>query len=354
MAILPYRYVYFGLLGLLCLMVLISDWTGVLRTISIRNWTFLNKIVSKNASLCPLKSSDFFEGENLTSVTRQFYRHATHERNSSFPFISGDTFRALADHVFDETTDSSKWNDRMWEIGRGDIVFVCTETQVMRSFFLNATFNRIAHPFVLITHNGDESVPKVEHRWVLDDSRVLAWFTQNIDAHHKKLFPIPIGLANTRWPHGKVGVFQKAFRTSRKPFSQRTTLLYVNFRVPTNPGVRLNAFNWAQKFPNVTLAKDSSHSVYLEELGNSKFVLLPRGNGLDCHRTWEAILMGAVPIVKRSQLDPLFINATVLVVNDWTDVNFDYLQSLDLNPTFPTPVFARYWYDRLLQSANLA
>ena len=45
---------------------------------------------------------------------------------------------------------------------------------------------------------------------------------------------------------------------------------------------------------------------YLMTLGSHKFVLSPRGNGLDAHRTWEAMLVGAIPIVRASALNPLY------------------------------------------------
>jgi hypothetical protein len=41
---------------------------------------------------------------------------------------------------------------------------------------------------------------------------------------------------------------------------------------------------------------------YLVSLGMSKFVVSPEGNGIDCHRHYEAILMGAVPIMEDSSL----------------------------------------------------
>lgn len=40
----------------------------------------------------------------------------------------------------------------------------------------------------------------------------------------------------------------------------------------------------------------------LEALADSRFVLSPEGNGIDCHRHYEALLMGAVPIVEDSPM----------------------------------------------------
>lgn len=290
--------------------------------------------------------------DDSLSTFQIFFRHATSDRNSSYPFVSGDTFRALADHIFDETTDVSKWPDRIWEIGRGDIVFVQAEKEMLAKFFFNDTFNRIRHPFVLVTHNSDASVPPNEYQWVLYDKRILGWFTQNPSMTHAKLFPVPIGVANTRWPHGNVIAFKRAFYLNRKPFHQRKTLLYVNFQVGTNKEVRSKALAWALNLPNVKQTQIGSVETYLEELGNAKFVLSPPGNGLDCHRTWEALLMGAVPIVLTSHLDSLFLNQTVLIVEDWNQITLEYLQSLDYKTVPSHLLLAKYWYRRLLRAAG--
>ena len=51
------------------------------------------------------------------------------------------------------------------------------------------------------------------------------------------------------------------------------------------------------------------------------FVLSPFGNGLDCHRTWEAICLGCIPIIKAPFFRTMFDGLPVLIVNDWREVN---------------------------------
>ena len=36
------------------------------------------------------------------------------------------------------------------------------------------------------------------------------------------------------------------------------------------------------------------------------FVICPHGGGLDCHRNWEALCLGCIPIVKTSKIDNLY------------------------------------------------
>ncbi|CAF4740942.1 unnamed protein product, partial [Rotaria sp. Silwood2] len=101
-----------------------------------------------------------------------------------------------------------------------------------------------------------------------------------------------------RWPHGNLDKLTSAMKNDRKPWSQRTILLYVNFDVGTNGAERKKALSQASTIQNTQIMKNRiPFETYLQHAGNAKFILSPRGNGLDCHRTWEAFLMGAVPIV---------------------------------------------------------
>lgn len=57
-----------------------------------------------------------------------------------------------------------------------------------------------------------------------------------------------------------------------------------------------------------------------------KFIISPHGNGLDCHRTYESIILGSVPIVKSSTLDGLYEGMPVLIINDWKDLTKEVLE----------------------------
>lgn len=46
----------------------------------------------------------------------------------------------------------------------------------------------------------------------------------------------------------------------------------------------------------------SSPLLYLSDLANSKFILSPPGWGSDCYRHWEALLVGSIPLVKRTSV----------------------------------------------------
>ncbi|CAF0824125.1 unnamed protein product [Didymodactylos carnosus] len=288
--------------------------------------------------------------DSTKEAVHLFYKNSIKGRNTSYPYFSGDTARSFADLVFDETTDILGWRRSIQKMSAGAIVFL--KTDYMKEFF--TLFDKIKVPFVLITHNSDKSAPGI-YKTFLSNTKLLAWFSQNPDTIHPKLHPMPIGISNNRWMSKNINVIALSFNKYRRPFADRQNLLYVNFKPLTNRDARIKVLEYAKKIPNAHIVKRAPLSKYLEDLGNSKFVLSPSGNGIDCHRTWEALLMGAVPIIMKSTLDPLFKNIPAIVIQSWTEVTEKYLLSFNFNHfdnTTASILFAKYWYLRLLSFTN--
>lgn len=62
-------------------------------------------------------------------------------------------------------------------------------------------------------------------------------------------------------------------------------------------------------------------------MSNSKFVLCPRGKGIDTHRFYETVLMGAIPIVETSSLDLIYNKSTSLILPNIDSLNETMLNS---------------------------
>ena len=62
------------------------------------------------------------------------------------------------------------------------------------------------------------------------------------------------------------------------------------------------------------------------QLARHRFVLSPEGNGIDCYRHWEALALGAVPIVMRSQAMAPFASLPILFTDDYSELTEDYLE----------------------------
>jgi len=243
-------------------------------------------------------------------------------RASSPPYITGDGFRAACDYILDES------NPELSIDQIEDLSTIFVGTHFLEVFF-QTVHGEIKGRYILVTHNSDEAVPGNFAKY-LDDEKMIAWFGQNVEGTlHPKLFPIPIGLENRYCPNGEDFSLLAAMREQYKS-AERSNLLYMNF----TPRYRSDRDHVFQIFMNAHFCKISSfipYVEYLKDLGTSKFVLSPRGNGLDCLRTWESLYMGAIPVVKKTVCDEMYADLPVLLVDSWEEISVDFLQkSLDL------------------------
>ena len=60
---------------------------------------------------------------------------------------------------------------------------------------------------------------------------------------------------------------------------------------------------------------------YLRNISKSFFAVSPDGNGKDCHKTWEALYMKSIPIVKRWHGTERFkkLGIPMLMVDEWSE-----------------------------------
>ena len=214
----------------------------------------------------------------LVNITNTKPPQMLANRQPSKPFISGDGFRAMANHVFDETDYALRGS----EVQNGDIVFV--KSDKMGDFFskVHPTINA---PYILITHNSDAACPG-EFAHYLKDPKIIRWFGQNPSiSGHPQFVAIPIGIANSYVsPHGNRDNFMKLYGAN----PQKEWNVGINFVQSTYLHERSFVFN---KFINQPYCKElysQDHYTYLSKMSRAYFILSPRGNGLDCHRTWEA------------------------------------------------------------------
>jgi hypothetical protein len=167
----------------------------------------------------------------------------------------------------------------------------------------------------LVIHNGD-LIPSVEtfSKWGPKFSSISSvnWLG-NLD----NVKALPIGLEN--WSYMRNGV-PRDFKRTRKP--AKSIDLLVSFNDHTNPAERKAARSVAMQVAGVYVADSStSPKEYRDLVAASKYVLSPPGNGADCHRTWEAIYLGAIPIVKSEYWPFGHMNLPVLEIESWEDLN---------------------------------
>jgi hypothetical protein len=87
--------------------------------------------------------------------------------------------------------------------------------------------------------------------------------------------------------------------------------------------------------------------------GSYTYVLAHHGNGLDCHRSWEALVLGHVLVLQRSSLDKLYEGLPVILVDDWREVgDIESLLALEINDYQMDKLTNRYWVDKMRRHAE--
>ena len=208
--------------------------------------------------------------------------------------------------------------------------------------FIDDVLPKMTKSFVIITTDGDLSVPSgVPSAIKLLDSPLLEkWYTQNYDgsiAHHKLfLYPIGFDLHTQRAGNNDNPVSQKEMMAYRDTINngvnveigdtltKRENDLFYNFGWLNRPRQEaLREIDCGGVTCGINCKRMASGTLVFDvwnSYNTYNFGLSPFGNGLDCHRTWEMLLFGMIPVVKSSSLDPLYDDLPVVIVKEWGDL----------------------------------
>lgn len=162
---------------------------------------------------------------------------------------------------------------------------------------------------VLVTHNSDMSVDEKVAGYI-DSIPIRAWFAANLEFDDLRLRAIPVGIANPHWPHGD----QKVLGRTLESVGRKSHLFDVSFSLTTNVAERAYCVEQTGLQPTAP----RPYETYLQELAQAYFCISPRGNGIDCHRTWEALYLRTIPIVTRSILTDHHPDLPMIVLDDWS------------------------------------
>jgi hypothetical protein len=253
-------------------------------------------------------------------------------RLSSDPFISGDSFRALADVKLDVISDRSIRKAelliyRAYKKSKPHVILFidlhCTlelESQARIVNWLSELKRGKDQKLSVVFHNHD-IVPT--ENFFLSISRLsISCYSPNVMDNFAGVTPIPLGIENRYLRrNGIIRHFPKKDSILVNDVGSRTIGLFSAFKIETNLLERQQAADTVIQFGH-EFRKDRIYPwEFRRKLTESLFVLSPPGNGIDCHRTWESIYLGAVPVIKRSKLaESIYSDLPIQVVDDWVDI----------------------------------
>lgn len=290
-----------------------------------------------------LSQRPFYVLEQLLSILVSKLNYQIGFRPSSQPFITGDSFRKIADFVYEKPNpqlDVSK-------LVENNLIF-CESDLYDKLFDLLIKDNS---PKVnLILGNSDQNFER-NSLSEFQISKLNIGLVQNLITPIKGLAVLPIGLENA-W-HFKNGK-KFLFRLNRFFRAEKVYRIAWTFRL-TNKSERLEAGKALVECKIADYLGDISVFKHQRALAKYGFVASPPGNGLDTHRTWEAMYLKCVPIVKRSYMTEEFekLGLPVWLVDSYdelknVDEDFLYKKYEEIKPKFNSEVlWFKFWEDRL-------
>jgi hypothetical protein len=252
-------------------------------------------------------------------------------------FVASRSLANLCIHKNTKLISSSEIiDDTLFDgLKEGDSVYICN-TAI--KYFVNWFLPKLNCKIVLVSGDSDDLIYKnVIINKIINSPMIHHWYIQNCQFEHRKVTVLPVGLdyhtiasgQKNEWGAKQSETDQErdlqTLRETMKPIEQRKPLCYANYHFTINRGDRTLAYkNVPKKLCYYEPALTSRINNWKNQLDYA-FVISPFGCGFDCHRTWEALLLGCIPITRHSTMDKLFEDLPVLLVNKWSDVTRELL-----------------------------
>jgi hypothetical protein len=218
--------------------------------------------------------------------------------------------------------------------------------------FIEEVLPGLAARIVLVSGCDTVSPNVARVRELAESPRVLHWFVQNFDLDEAlvsrgRVTKLPLGLNfhkldpdsdNRGFDMGFLSspanqqLTLRAIRERVPPLAERPLRVYANFHLNMDTFLRSPEARKRRHARREALDALAGHALVDFEPRQIPrkecwrrhmryaFEISPHGNGLDCHRTWEALLLKCIPIVKSSSLDSMYAGLPVAIVEDWREV----------------------------------
>ena len=271
-------------------------------------------------------------------------------------FICSTNFVTMCDHKVANIYSECIEVPQTYPAKAGETVY-CHPTALAN--FVSSYLPNIKFPFVLVSGDSDMTVPtdcRDSANTVLAHPLLIKWFAQNCVEPSQKLVQLPIGLDFHTMACGPSAWGPKQSRESQendvirlRNTPMRQSKCYGNFHF----------LLWTRYASDrkLAMAQIPKSLIFYEPIKCSrirswtnmvkyKYVVSPHGNGLDCHRTWEALALGCIPIVKTSPLDPMFSGLPILIVKEWSDITQELLDGFVPASNNNQKLQLSYWLNR--------
>lgn len=265
-------------------------------------------------------------GPGSEHIVTNVYKPLT-ENDCEFVSSRGIAKRCFARNYALRSSCSHIDADILDDLYDGATLYLCNTS--LQNFVINF-LKHLKYKVVLYSGDSDETicVDNITSQ-IIESEYITKWYCQNCIFTHDKVVHLPIGLdyhtlfqnSYHIWGQQKLPIDQEN-EIRELPFEPQIYKCYSNWHFHLERGDRKEAF---EKIPKHLIYYEPREITRLESHKRNKryrFVASPGGGGPDCHRTWEALALGCVPIIKKTGLEVgLFDDLPVILINDWSEIS---------------------------------
>jgi hypothetical protein len=104
--------------------------------------------------------------------------------------------------------------------------------------------------------------------------------------------------------------------------------VYFFFSIETARSIRTDCYDKIVK-KGIQFLNNTDYDSYISSLSQHKFAISPEGNGIDCHRFWEALYLKTIPICKPNITVNYYAKYfPIVILNDWDDLDISKLDDI--------------------------
>lgn len=261
------------------------------------------------AASIPRPKGGFMQMAN--SENKEFLAKAEHYR--------GKTMTLFIDNI-------RLYNRPLWANQGSDAEWVTYLLQ--NNDLLNLCSSLPENKFIIFTSHEDTPIDSS----IKIPENVIKIYAVNAEFFGDKISPFPYGLQRELGEDDhRISIMKDLVH--KDEHIEPTKLLYINCGIERNPErtslVQFQDLPWT----TARFDKDSKYFPYskyrdfLREIQDHKFMVCPKGHGLDCHRNWESLYLRRVPVmIRHPYFEQLMKPWPVLFVSAWSDITPELLR----------------------------
>ena len=186
---------------------------------------------------------------------------------------------------------------------------------------------------ILITGHSDYTIDRNIYERYKHLSNHWYGVNMSLDSQYDKVITkLPLGItnycddSNIHKIYGNTFIMKQI--SDEEIIKSKSKTIYMNMNIQNFASER-NIVNkiFSNKSYVTTGSIDNSiegRANFLRDIKAHKFVLCPRGNGIDTHRLWETLYMKSIPIVRYESVYSNFKDLPILFIDSWEQIeNYD-------------------------------